>query len=197
MHPKTQRLLPIGLIGVVFLVGCAARNAESRRFLSREISNASPEEVFRVSRDALEREFGGVRADVYSRTLETDPIPYDGDGGSGDLRSLYGGAATMRQSAELLVAERGAGAVARIMVSVEREDTRYQGYRPVSETAQPAGTPSPSAIERDDAATLPEQNQVWTFVRRNRALERALLAEIQDAFAPPATAPPDGSTPVE
>ena len=88
----------------------------------------------------------------------------------------------MGRIAHFAVAERGEDTVARLRIDIERQDTtRQEAFQPDRHRISDA--PGQTAIERD-AATTTRQNTVWTFVKRDRRLERTLLAELEEQFAP-------------
>jgi hypothetical protein len=172
------------------LTGCSG-GLETRRFQSRVIEGASPDEVFQAAQVVLRREFGRVQVDPGARRIVSEPAEYRTSSESGTARDFYGGRSTMRRTAHFSVAPRGDGTVAQLRVDIERQDTdRREVFQPDRNRISDA--PSQTPIERD-AATSTEQNTVWTFVRRDRQLERALLTELQERFAPPGAAgvPPD------
>jgi len=166
---------------LLLLAGCAA-GLEQRQFATRVIPAAEPDAVVAAADSILRREFGRVRREDGGRLLVSEPVEFSTSSESGTTRDLYAGRSRMRRVATLSAAPRGAGTVARLRIDVEREDTsRREPLRPdeFRLTDSPAATP----VERD-AATAPRQNTVWTFVKRDLRLERALLDELQDQFAP-------------
>ena len=170
-------LLPVPL----WLTGCS-QGLETRSFQSRIIQPASADDVFGAAQVLLRREFGRLKIESDARRVVTEPVEYRTSSESGTARDFYGGRSTMRRTAHLSVAPRGNGAIARLRVDIERQDTaRREAFQPDRNRLSDA--PSQTPIERD-AATSTEQNTVWTFVKRDRRLERALLAELEEQFAP-------------
>jgi len=180
------------------LTGCA-QGLETRGPQSRFIEAASPDEVFRAAQVVLRREFGPLQLEPDAWRIVSLPVEYRTSSESGAARDLYGGRSTMRRTAYFAVAPRGAGAIARLRIEVERQDTtRQEAFQPDRHRLSDA--PSQTPIERD-AATSTRQNTVWTFVKRDRRLERELLVELQGQFAPQPeevdAAPPTGERPAE
>jgi len=176
--------LPAALLALVVLsclAGCS-QGLESKRFQTRMIRSTSADEVFNAAQVVLRREFGRLNVEPESRRIVSEPVEYRAASGSGTARDLYGGASTMRRIAELAVVPRDEGVLVRLRVEIERRDTdRRESFQP--EHGRLSDAPGRTPIERD-AATTTKQNTVWTFVKRDRAIERALLAELQGKFGP-------------
>jgi hypothetical protein len=162
------------------LAGCQ-QGLETRTFQSRVIK-ASPEEVFRAAQIILRREFGPLTVESDGHRLVSQRVEYRTSSESGTVRDLYGGPSTMGRIAHFAVAQRGDDTVAGLRIDIERQDTtRQEAFQP--DRYRISDAPSQTAIERD-AATTTRQNTVWTFVKRDRQLERSLLTELQEQFAP-------------
>lgn len=172
-------LIILAMLAGGLVAGCAAQGARSR-FQERTIQSESEEQVLQVAEALLRREFRRVTRGEGER-LVTVPMEYTTTRDSGAARDLYGGRSTMRRTATFELGRRGGRLVARLRVDIEREDAdrrpvmRPQGHRitdaPADETPLMA-----------DAATTSDQNTIWTFVRRDTSLERALLVELQEHF---------------
>ena len=176
-HGALLALLPL----LFALEGCT-QGLETRRFQSRMIRSASADEVFRAAQVLLRREFGVLKVEPDTRRIVSQPVEYRTFSESGTARDLYGGRSTIRRTAHLAVSPRADGAIARLRIDIERQDTaQTEAFQPDRHRLTDA--PSQTPIERD-AATSTRQNTVWTFVRRDRQFERALLAELQEQFAP-------------
>jgi hypothetical protein len=162
------------------LAGCG-QGLESRNFQTRAIGEAAPDEVLAAAQVILRREFGRIDIEPGARRVVSQPVEYQTSSESGTARDLYGGRSTMRRIAHFVAARRGTGTVARLRVDVERRDTaRQEAFRP--DHGRLSDAPGQTPIERD-AATTTRQNTVWTFVKRDRRLERALLTELHEQFA--------------
>jgi len=190
VHSRSIALLTASVLLTCALSGCA-ESLESRNFQSRLIA-APPDEVFQAAQVILRREFGSLTVEPEARRLVTRPVEYRTVSDSGTARDLYRGRSTMRRIAHFTAAPRDGQTLARLRIEVERQDTaRREVFQPESHRLSDA--PGHTAIERD-AATTTEQNTVWTPVRRDLRLERQLLAELEELFAPepegtPATRP--------
>ncbi len=167
------------------LSGCA--EPEERRATVRLIQQTSPDEVLSEAIVILRREFGRVDADRTRGVVRSVAAEYRTASDSGTARDLVGGASTMRRSAELSVASRGRNTIVRLRIDVERQESAER--EPIrTEEKRWSDSPAYTPIERD-AATTPQQNTFWRRLRRDYALERSLLEELQERFAvePPAT----------
>lgn len=184
------RALCVAVLGLVLWGGCTDAGAVRAAPAQRVIADAGPEAVLAAAASLLQREFGRVRVDPDARRIVTVPAEFTTGSASGSVRDLYGGRSTMRRVATFDVAQRAGATVARLRIDVERLDTARQrvmhprGYR----LSDAPGEDTPVAR---DAATTEEQNTVWTRVRRDRSLERALLEELRARFEP--AAPPPGA----
>lgn len=169
------------------LAGCmdsATMEAEQQRV----IRDAEPEEVLTAAAAVLQREFGRVKVDRAAGRITTGPVEFSTERESGTARDLYRGRSTMRRIAQFGVARSGGQTVARLRVDVERRDTERQAVmRP--RTYRLTDNPGQETPVDDDAATTAEQNSVWTRVRRDRTLERAILDELREQFARLSTTP--------
>lgn len=183
------------LTGLLLLLTGCSQGLETHTFQSRLITTASPDQVFQAVQPMLRREFGPLSVDLDTHRIVTHPVEYQTSSDSGTARDLYRGRSTMRRVAHFHVGRRGDGSIARLRVEIERKDTdRREVFQPDQNRLSDA--PSQTPIERD-AATTTAQNTVWTFVKRDRRLERALLAELQQQFAPEPAAQPVADQPTE
>jgi len=178
-----KRLVVIAtmLAALVGLTGCAEQDLVYSQ-QERVIPNSDPNQTLLVAATILQREFGRLNVDADARRIETSPVEFTTQRESGTARDLYRGRSTMRRKATMTIAQRGETTVARLRVDVERLDTHRQtvmhprGYR----LTDNPGAETPIYA---DAATSEEQNTVWTRVRRDRRLERALLEELREQMA--------------
>ncbi len=190
VNPGASRWCAAGAILIALISAGCASPGDATRYLARVIPQTPANSVQRQAELLLRREFGRVTVDSAAGRLETSPTEFVATSGSGSSRELYGGPANLRRKAVMLIESRGPDALARLRIDVEREDTLSQ------ETMHPgqnrlSDSPAYTSIERD-AATTPTQNRVWTYVRRDRALERQLLDELSALFgadSPSPTAP--------
>lgn len=186
---------PVLALGLAMLFGCGG-GVEGPRMQSRLIADANPDDVIREAEVLLRREFGGI-ASASERRLESVPRERVSARDSGSARDFVGGSATLRERASFSVSARRNGAMAGLRIVVEREDADRRSASSLrADESRLSDSPSYTPIERD-AATSSRQNKVWTYVKRNSALERALLAELSEQFAPGAAPanPPDEPNP--
>ncbi len=177
-----QRAIAIAAVAITatLLTGCVANDARAR--LHQLAIDGEPEAVLAAGATILQREFGRVALDKDANRITTAPFVYTTASRSGTASDLYGGRTTMRRTALFEVSRRSEQTLARIRIDVERQDTRRrrvvhpQGHR----LSDDPGHDTPIT---QDAATTEKQNTVWTEVRRDTRLERALLRELQDLFA--------------
>ncbi len=189
-----MRLIVLGVLVASFtqLAGCAAEQ-DTRQFQARRI-DADADAVLAAAEVALRREFGPLSVDRGSRRIEIVPQEYTTARESGTSRDLVGVPSNLRRLAQCSVTPRGDRSILRLRIEVQRQDAaQREALR--TDTARISDTPAYTPIDRDAAVTR-EQNAVWTFVRRDRALESALLAEVQDRFAAEPPEPSPGSAPV-
>ena len=184
------RLLLLGILPAVAGVsGCI--DAASIEMQQGVIQEADPDQVLAAATAILQREFGRVRVDRSARRISTAPVEYTTQRESGTARDLYRGRSTMRKVAQFNVGRTGGQTVARIRVDIERRDTERQALmRPRAHRL--SDNPGEETPIEADAATTSEQNTVWTRVRRDRTLERAVLDELREQFAR-LTAEPEGA----
>jgi hypothetical protein len=178
-----------GWLAVIVLLplwGCTA-GVEAPEYQSLMIDPAPPDEALRAAQLLLEREFGHVRVEAAGRAARSDWAEFTTARDSGTARDLYGGRSQMRRMARLVIDTPGGRTVARLRVDVQRRDTaRRAAVRPA--TGRFSDT-SPGTPIDEDAALTDAQSEVWTPVRRDTGLERALLEELRDMFVPPAETP--------
>lgn len=192
---RSTAAIVLVVLAPLSLFGCS-QGVEKQRYQSRVIPAASPDEVFLAAQTVLRREFGPIKVDPEARRLTSRPVEFHTSSSSGTARDLYGGRSTMRRTAHFLASTHGDDTVARLRIEIERQDTaRREAFQPDRDWRL-SDTPGQTPIERD-AATSSEQNAVWTYIRRDRRLERELLGELEEEFAPPPTdspAPAAGAT---
>jgi hypothetical protein len=190
--------LVVGLIAGTS--GCAVGSGTPESMPQRVIQAAVPDEVLAAAAQLLKREFGRVRIERGSRVIDAGPLEYTTERDSGTARDLVGGRSTMRRVANFGVSQVGGNTLARLRVDLERRDTERQMLmRP--HAYRLSDNPGQETPLDADAATSSQQNTVWTRVRRDRALERALLDELREQFAAreletaPAPEVPSGTPP--
>ena len=184
---KPSHLLVLSVLCVAGLAGCT-QGIDSKAFHTRTIATNDADGVFQMAQVVLRREFGPIEVEPQMRRIQSRPSEYRTTSSSGTARDLYRGESQMRRIAYMSVTPRDAETVARIRIEIERQDTeRREVFQP--QQSRLSDAPGRTPIERD-AATTTEQNTVWTFVRRDYQLERALVSELQERFAPTPDEPP-------
>jgi len=102
---------------------------------------------------------------------------YQQEGGTGRIRDdAVGYRNRMRRTAALVIGERETGCVAKCRVRVQRLDTA--DHRVFRRNEQFGDVPNETPIDRG-AAVSTRQDQVWTDMPRDRALERQILNLLQ------------------
>lgn len=167
----------VALLSLPLLVqfGCAA--ALKDRFQSRVMPSVDPADVFQQGAVIMRREFGRVALDHQSKAIIAQPRRYSDARDSGLAGGLVGAPSTLRRSGILRFRRRGDSTVAEVRVEIEREDTHRQTL--FFQASRLTDLPSYAPIQRDVAITA-HQNIIWTLVRRDRRLERAVLNELRD-----------------
>lgn len=178
----TRRIaLPVFVVVALGLTGCA-RGLEAPGYTTRLIDSADPDRVLQAAEVVLRREFGRLTVDREQRRIESDPVEYTTVRDSGTARDLVGARSRMRRVARFVAVRRARGSLARLRIDLERQDTAQRAARP-PDAYRLSDSPAYTPIERD-AATTRRQNTVWTKVRRDQRLERALLDELRELFTP-------------
>ncbi len=175
-----------GLWSMVSVLALAAGCAETPGVRAHQeewaIEGADADAVLTQAAAILQREFGRVKVDLAVRQIDTAPVEYTTSRDSGSARDVYRGRSTMRRVGSLRVGSRGGITVGTLQINVERRDTAQRAIAPATGYRLSDSPGAETPVDRD-AATTVEQNTVWTFVRRDRALERQLLEELRERFA--------------
>jgi hypothetical protein len=180
------RSIAVLLPPVVVLSGCTSQMALTNQ-QARLIEGSRPEQVMQVAARILQRDFGRVHVNCEALTIETEPVEFTTRCDSGTARDFYRGTSTMRRVAYFSVASTACDTVARLRIDIQRRDTE-RAANALLPTHNLGELPNTTPIQHE-AATTERQNTVWTFVRRDRQMERCLLDELASEFAPPAVEP--------
>ncbi len=174
-------VLAITIVAAALAGGCAPP-ADQTDF-QVQVIDAPPHQALSEAIVVLRREFPQLAANPSRLEVNSAPVEFVSHQ-SGTASELVHAPARMRRTAHLRVAPQGGGAVVMLRIDVDREDTarRRVFERPASEYRL-SDSPSYTPIERE-AATTEEQRTLWTPVRRDRAMERSLLNELAEAYAP-------------
>ena len=185
---KRGRIVVLTLMLAGLPAGCGPSESLRARPQQRVVDAADPDAVLAAAAVILQREFGHVQIDRIGRRIVTAPAEFTTARDSGTARDLYGGRSTMRHIGTLDVGRRDGKVVVRLRIDVQRRDTaRQRAMHPRGHRL--SDTPGAETPITRDAATTERQNTVWTHVRRDRTLERALLEELREQFARLATRP--------
>lgn len=173
---------------VLILVTGAAMGCEGpaprERFTSRTLDTADQPEVLQAAEAIFTREFGRVRVDRARGRIESEPLEYQAQRDTGAMRELVGGESTLRRIGTCVVQREGDAVIARVRVDVQRRDTeRREVQTSVMAMQGDRLTDRPQDVERGREVSTGQQ-EVWTPVRRDDALERAILEELRNQFAP-------------
>lgn len=194
----TARTSTVACLWLTTWLGGCTQGLSGNASQTRVFQAALPDDVFNAAIVILQREFGRLTINREGRTILSEPMEFRTAANTGSARGLVGARTSMRQQARFSVGRRGAGAIARLRIDVERKDTQQQRIRQYQGSRLSDAPGGNTPIERD-AATTRRQNTVWTRVRRDRTMERALLNELHEALAPRA-APAEqtsGTTPAK
>lgn len=182
---RVARFAALILPAVLLLApGCSApsRSLEGGGATARVIETDEAERVFGAARGLLMREFGRVEVDRGAMRMTTSPTEYNSATDSGTARGAVGLPSRMRRTAIFVLRPQGERLVARLRIDIEREDAqRRSAIRPAGDSRFGDSPAYTTAID-EDAATQSRQNVAWTPVRRDTALERTLLEELQAQF---------------
>lgn len=153
--------------------GCNAPIGVSENMATLWVPQASADKVFDAM-DATFREEGFQIAerDPARGYLKTDPQESVIEGGTGRISDpVLKPRNAIRRVGEAVVSAREGGVNVRYRVSVERLDTAK--VRAWQREHQVSDTPTETPIDQEQA-TLPEQNETWTPIRRDTQMESAI-----------------------
>ncbi|MGE0478837.1 MAG: hypothetical protein AB7Q17_00065 [Phycisphaerae bacterium] len=182
--------LPGMLIAAALAAGCA-QVGDLAAYHTRRIDLADRDAVLLEAGEILKREFGRVTFDRDAGRITTAPVVFDNARDSFRSADLVGARSTWRRVGVFVAEPVRDGTAARLRIDVEREDTTPRvAFDPPSDRW--TDLPRHTAIQHD-AATGAPQNVVWTRVRRDEPMERAILDELRNRLTPatePAASPP-------
>ena len=170
-------LLPALLATTLLAVGCA-ETVTRRPGQVITLEKVEYAAAFQAGLDAMRQSFTIERQDLQSGQIISRPVAYSADEPSERLSTgLSGARQELRSKAELNLSKRPDGCVVQVRVDIERRDTQdYQVYEGIL-AAEDLRMRTPA--ERRDLAG-PEQGEVWTFVRRDRAAEELIISAIKE-----------------
>jgi hypothetical protein len=163
-----------------FLAGCGASEPGS----TRNLGAVKYEAALAASREALSQHFSILPSEPGSGTLKSRPKAVSAGAGG-----LIGFTTTgRRETATLRLLREGNQVIAHLAVTVEQQGNPV--YRSMPQPDREYSSVPNLTPAQEDAATTPDQNDVWRAVGRNQALERTILTDIYRALNPPAKGKP-------
>jgi len=150
----------------------------------RTLGAVNYETAFAAGRRVMSQYFSVLPGGAESGLLQTRPMSAK----AGPAGGIGLGSADRRKVATLRLSRRGEVVMAHLSIQVQgqRKDVfRQLRHDDQAYTSVPNQTPA-----QEEAATTPEQNDVWRNVGRDRKLERQILGEIYQALHPPTAKPP-------
>jgi hypothetical protein len=164
-----------GLILAAVAGGCS----QGMGGTSRSLGDVPYEHALAAGRQVMAQHFPLARIDEGKGLIVSQSVPIAG-------QRLVGGA-TQRQVARLQVRRQGGAASAEAIIEVQQQSSRACLMNGPQGGFEPSSAQTPAQVE---AATTPQQNEMWVTVRRNRPLEARLLEQVYDRLhAPPASQP--------
>jgi len=197
--------LPVLVVLGGLTVGCSdARPSDSidtRRSATGDwtqvrLPNTPPEAGFNAGLYAMQQWFRVTETDPQRGVIQSAPSEYEQKGGTGRIRdAAIGFRNRMRRIGAIVVQEVGDGCIVKCKVAVQRLDTA--DHRVFRSNQQFGDVPNETPIQQE-AGVSPRQEQVWTDMPRDRALERQILDVVQNRLqgeaeakeAVPAVKPP-------
>ena len=167
------------LAALTVLSGCGVTEPGTRRTLGE----VSYESAFATSREVLSQHFSVLPSDPSEGVLTCRPK-------AAEPRSarLIGLTTTgRRKTATLRLLREGKRVVAHVAVTIEQQENPV--YRSAPQPGDEYSSVPNLTPAQEDAATTPEQNDVWQTVGRDHPLERKILDAIHRALNPPGATP--------
>jgi len=173
-----KRVLLTALLGTILLAdGCKGTTARRSGQLVT-LEQAEYTAAFQASLDAMLENFPIEKQDLQTGQIVSRAVVYSSDEPNERLSTgLSGARQELRRKAELNLSKRPDGCAVEVRVDIERRDTQdYQVYEGILATEDlRMRTPA----ERRDIAG-PDQREVWTFLRRDRAAEELIIRAIRE-----------------
>lgn len=145
------------------------------------VDNTSKEAAFDAARYALSQWFTIRQSSVTDGVITTDPVEFEQRGGTERFRDeALKFRNRMRRRAVVRVRGGEGAAIVECVVTRERLDTADHRVFAMNRQSDDVGNQTPITQE---GATSPAQNEVWTDVGRDRALERQILDVVRDRLA--------------
>jgi hypothetical protein len=169
--PRICGLLVLTALAVT--TGCNAPIGVSEDMATVWVPQADPPTAFDAMEATLrEQGFQIAERDPVRGYVRSDPIESVIAGGTGRISDeVLKPRNAIRRIAEAVITGADGGVNVRYRVSVERLDTAE--VRAWQREHQVSDTPTETPIDQDQA-TLPEQNETWTPIRRDAQIESAI-----------------------
>jgi hypothetical protein len=169
-----ERALRIAVLSLIAgAVGCTEAAPGSRRVLGR----VDYQHAFDTSREVMSQFFSVEEADARSGRIRSRPRPVE------EGRYRITSPMPARQIATLQLWREGELVLARVAVLVQRQGSdAYRSFASDQENYRRRPGRTPADL---DAATTPEQNEIWQTLRYEHRLERTILEQIARSLAPP------------
>lgn len=169
------------LLAAAALAGCQGAAPTTRNFSHLRVPGTPKEAAYDAAYAALAARFPVATSDRVTGTITSEPVETYEPTAEGEAAPVAAGPRRLRRSAIVRVTDGDAAAEVWCKVLVERQDAEAaQMFRnDLGINDAPTGT----AVDRD-AATTPEQNEVWRVLRRDKLEERAVLRDVEAALNP-------------
>lgn len=170
--------LPSACVATAVLIlgtGCSQRLGGDMNFSSRPVTTTETEALMDAAEATLvDLGYSIASRDQRSGVIRTAPQTVEGDGTGRQITTRNSGRVRRVVEVRVNATERPA----RVLCKVSLQQQSTEALRMLSREHGGSDVPSETAIDRDAYAT-PEQNSVWRTVRRDMAIERTILTEIQ------------------
>lgn len=160
-------------------VGCSDMNdpleldpARGSGAMSRHLPGVSTEQAFDAGVHAMRQWFHRLDQRPVEGLVKGMPTEYTQAGGTERIRDSIGFRNRMRRIGTLSIRPRGGGCVVSCRIDRQRLDTA--DHRVFRQNEERNDLPNRTPLERD-AGLNADQEQVWTDMQRDRALERQTL----------------------
>lgn len=172
------------LLVIAILTGCSTTAPKTDRFQRELFADAEFREVFGAATAALDQAGIVQTRDPIAGLIRTRPTPIrDHNRRSDPSRALNPEYRfQLRRIGEIQVQSDGNEVYVLCKVVIEKNES--EGLHSINRNRGVDDQPTQTAAQRDAAYTT-EQNEVWTIVRRDRAMERRILNQIRQIIAPP------------
>lgn len=164
--------------GALLMAGCAATGPSPMAYGTHAFRGAERTEVFDAAELALLKAgFQIERRDSVEGVLTTQPIFGSRDSDADNRGPRLSSRGDVRRLAEVRVQTVAADVDVYCRVLVQEQSA--QVYHIVDQRSGSDDRPNTTPIDRD-AATTTQQNTVWRTLRRDKVVERQILADISE-----------------